>query len=64
MEKFRLCVCVLVCAKYISCLPSKGVVVRIMGRVSPSERYKVQLALKYCKAKLTEYRSEERRKVS
>ena len=37
--------------------------VRVLGRVSPSERYKVRLALKYCKAKLTEYRSEERRKV-
>ena len=44
-------------------LPSKASVVKVLGRVSPNERYKVQLALKYCKAKLTEYRSEERRKV-
>ena len=28
------------------------------------ERHKIQLALKFFKAKLSEYRSEERRKVS
>lgn len=35
-----------------------------MGRVDGKERHKVKMALKYCKAKLTEHRSEERRKVS
>ena len=33
------------------------------GRVNPSDRYKVQLALKFLKTRLTEFRSEERRKV-
>ena len=35
-----------------------------MGRVDGKERHKVKMALKYCKAKLTEHCSEERRKVS
>ena len=35
-----------------------------MGRVDGKERHKVKIALKYCKAKLTEHRSEERRKVN
>ena len=37
---------------------------RVLGRVSQHERYKIEAALKYCKGKLTEFRSEERRKVS
>ena len=36
---------------------------RVIGRVDAKEKYKLELALKYCKAKMTEFRSEERRKV-
>ena len=35
----------------------------MLGRINVKERYKVQVALKYLRAKLTKYRSEERRKV-
>ena len=38
-------------------------VIRVIGRVDAREKYKLELALKYCRAKLTELRSEERRKV-
>ena len=37
--------------------------VKVFGRVDPRERYKLQGALKYCKSKLTDCRSEEGRKV-
>ena len=39
-------------------------VAKVVGRVDGKERHKVKMALKFCKAKLTEHRSEERRKVS
>ena len=39
----------------------QAAVAQVMGRVQP---FKVELALKYVKAKLTDFRSEERRKVS
>ena len=35
----------------------------MVGRVNMKERHKIQLALKFFKGKLTENRSEERRKV-
>ena len=38
-------------------------VMRVIGRVDAREKYKLELALKYCRAKMTEFRSEERRKV-
>ena len=34
-----------------------------MGSMDARDTYKIEVALKYVKAKLTEYRSEERRKV-
>lgn len=34
-----------------------------MGSMDTRDAYKIEVALKYFKAKLTEYRSEERRKV-
>lgn len=46
------------------CVVIQGVVARVIGRVDQSERFKYQMASKFCKAKLTEYCSEERRKVS
>ena len=39
----------------------KEAVGMVVGRVNPSDRYKVQLALKFLKTKLAEFRSEERR---
>ena len=41
----------------------QAAVAAVVGRVNMKERHKIQLALKYLKAKLTEYRAEERRKV-
>ena len=38
----------------------QGTVARVMGRV---QSFKVELALKFVKSKLTDIRSEERRKV-
>ena len=35
-----------------------------MGNVDERDAYKIEVALKYAKAKLTEYRSEGRRRVS
>ena len=48
---------------HVFSLLMKEAVGMVMGRVNPSDRYKVQLALKFLKTKLTEFRSEERRKV-
>lgn len=42
---------------------TQGAVAGVVGRINMTERHKIQLALKFFKAKLTEYRSEERRKV-
>lgn len=39
----------------------QAAVVKVMGRV---EVFKMDLAIKFVKSKLTDYRSEERRKVS
>lgn len=41
----------------------QAAVASVVGRVHMKERHKIQLALKFFKGKLTEYRSEERRKV-
>lgn len=38
----------------------QATVAQVMGRVQP---FKVELALKFIKSKLTDFRSEERRKV-
>lgn len=53
-------------SNYCDLYPSfvKEAVASVVGRVHPSERFKIQLALKFFKAKLTEFRSEERRKVN
>lgn len=40
------------------------VVVSVVGKVHQSERFKYQVTLECCKAKLTEFHSEERRKVN
>ena len=37
--------------------------VKVMGRLAPQDRYKAALAIKFCKGKLAEFRSDERRKV-
>ena len=37
--------------------------VKVMGRILRNDRYKTVLAIKLCKIKFTEFRSDERRKV-
>ena len=44
------------------CAAIQAVVVKILGR-DARDKHKFDTALKYCKAKLTEFRTEERRKV-
>ena len=36
----------------------------VVGRVSMAERHEMQVAFRFLKSRLSEYRSEERRKVS
>lgn len=47
---------------FFCCL--KAAVTRVLGRVSTSDKYKIQAALKLFKAKLSECRSEEKQKVN
>ena len=42
---------------------SQAVIVKVLGR-DAREKYKFDTALKYCRGKLTEFRTEERRKVT